>query len=83
MPVPADAEGNRKKAGWDFHYDKWYNADKTKFLSGASRQNPFPASRKGQLDYELAPKENGSYKDQASKPRRIFLTTPGYPSTQK
>ena len=56
MPVPADAEGNRKKAGWDFHFDKWYNTDETKFRNSASRQNPFPATRKGQLDYELLKK---------------------------
>jgi hypothetical protein len=43
-------------AGWDFQYDKWYNTDETKFRSAASRQNPFPASRKGQLDYELLKK---------------------------
>jgi hypothetical protein len=24
MPVPADAEGNRRKAGWDFYYDMHY-----------------------------------------------------------
>jgi hypothetical protein len=37
MPVPADAAGNRKKAGWDFYYDRWYNQEETKFRSGASR----------------------------------------------
>ena len=57
MPVPADTAGNRKKAGWDFYYDKWYNPEETKFQSGASHQNPFPASnRKGQLDYDLLKK---------------------------
>ena len=58
-PVPPDAEGNRRIAGWDFYYDKWSNPDEDggmKFRSGATRVNPFPENRKGNLDYDLLKK---------------------------
>ena len=55
-PVPQDAEGKRGMAGWEFHYDHWENPDGAKFRSGATRHNPFPANRKGNLDYDLLKK---------------------------
>ena len=43
-------------AGWEFHYDHWENPDGARFRSGATRHNPFPANRKGNLDYDLLKK---------------------------
>ena len=55
-PVPEDAEGKRQSAGWDFHYEKWTNPSDKKFRSGATRIDPFPDCRKGNLDYALLQK---------------------------
>ena len=52
-PVPADADGRREAGGWDFHYRGWKNSSDVFFRSGATYDNPFPASRQGNLDYSL------------------------------
>jgi hypothetical protein len=46
-------KGKVEKAGWDFHYKGWLDPTNSKFRSGASYNNPFPATRKGNLDYGL------------------------------
>jgi hypothetical protein len=43
-PVPADADGKREKAGWEFHYQGWSNVEEAAFRSGATYENPFPES---------------------------------------
>ena len=52
-PVPANGEGKRQKAGWDFHYTGWKATAASPFRSGATYEEPFPVARKGNLDYVL------------------------------
>lgn len=50
-PVP-ESSGKREMAGREFHCEGWENAcpDCPTFRSGATKDNPFPDSRKGLLD---------------------------------
>ena len=51
-PVP-EYEGKRMCNGWTFHYDGKWIRKAPKFHSGATRDNPFPESRKGCLDADI------------------------------
>ena len=70
--VPPDAEGRRQKAGWDFHYTGWSQSDGFMFRSGATYDDPFPDSRKGNLDYALL-KHMGLTKDKLLKHDAFFF----------
>jgi hypothetical protein len=56
QPVPANAEGKRIVDDWEFHYKGWDadagNSDNFG-RAGATGEDMFPESRKGQLDGEL------------------------------
>jgi hypothetical protein len=50
-PCPPNAQGNRTRDGWEFHYNGWYGPDDLPHRSsGATRNSPFPESRKGCMD---------------------------------
>ena len=48
-PVPANEEGKRVHAGWEFHYSGWSKAA-DHCRHGASKQKMFPLERGGSLD---------------------------------
>jgi len=48
--VPKDDNGERKVKDWSFHYQGWKPVTETKFRSGATHDNLFPAERNSSLD---------------------------------
>ena len=62
-PIPADTNGKRTCQGWEFHYKGWELPPPLRqpddgdfshvFRNGATRENMFPASRKGSVDMNI------------------------------
>jgi hypothetical protein len=56
QPVPANPEGKRIIDDWEFHYKGWDaddNSDRNLGQEGATSEDMFPESRKGELDGDL------------------------------